>query len=70
MPVQNLLNSFFFLFVQYFITGINFTVSTKFEHFEPIVLGGNMIDTEQENMTLKWQNGDLSNFDYLIFLNR
>jgi hypothetical protein len=27
-------------------------------------------DTGQENMTLKWQNGVISNFDYLMYLNR
>ncbi|XP_028392732.1 protein FAN-like isoform X2 [Dendronephthya gigantea] len=26
-------------------------------------------DTGQENMTLKWQNGVISNFDYLMYLN-
>ncbi|XP_060073823.1 protein FAN-like [Ylistrum balloti] len=26
-------------------------------------------DTGQEDMTLRWQNGDISNFDYLIYLN-
>lgn len=26
--------------------------------------------TEQESMTLKWQNGVISNYDYLLYLNR
>lgn len=26
--------------------------------------------TEPESMTLKWQNGLISNFDYLMYLNR
>eukprot|EP00117_Sycon_ciliatum_P047152 scpid28293/ scgid33705/ Protein FAN; Factor associated with neutral sphingomyelinase activation len=26
-------------------------------------------DTEQENLTLKWQNGVISNYDYLMYLN-
>lgn len=25
---------------------------------------------EQESMTLKWQNGVISNYDYLLYLNR
>ncbi|XP_048576936.1 protein FAN isoform X2 [Nematostella vectensis] len=29
----------------------------------------NLDDTEQENMTLKWQNGAITNFDYLMYLN-
>ncbi|KAK3746418.1 hypothetical protein QZH41_012767, partial [Actinostola sp. cb2023] len=29
----------------------------------------NIEDTGQENMTLKWQNGAISNFDYLMYLN-
>lgn len=28
-----------------------------------------LVEDEQENMTLKWQNGALSNFDYLMYLN-
>lgn len=27
-------------------------------------------DTEPESMTLKWQNGVISNYDYLLYLNR
>lgn len=27
-------------------------------------------DTRQENMTLRWQNGAISNFEYLMYLNR
>lgn len=27
-------------------------------------------DTEPESMTLKWQNGIISNYDYLLYLNR
>ena len=27
-------------------------------------------NTEQEMMTLQWQNGVLSNYDYLLYLNR
>ena len=27
-------------------------------------------DTGQENMTLKWQDGLLSNYDYITYLNR
>lgn len=26
--------------------------------------------TEPESMTLKWQNGVISNYDYLLYLNR
>lgn len=26
--------------------------------------------TEPESMTLKWQNGIISNYDYLLYLNR
>lgn len=26
--------------------------------------------TERESMTLKWQNGVISNYDYLLYLNR
>lgn len=26
--------------------------------------------TEQESMTLKWQNGVISNYEYLLYLNR
>ena len=34
---------------------------------QPQVLLENL---EQENMTLKWQSGAVSNFDYLMYLNR
>lgn len=27
-------------------------------------------NTEPESMTLKWQNGIISNYDYLLYLNR
>lgn len=27
-------------------------------------------DTRQENMALRWQNGAISNFEYLMYLNR
>ena len=27
-------------------------------------------DTGQEHMTLKWQNGVISNYEYLMYLNR
>ena len=27
-------------------------------------------DTRQENMTHRWQNGAISNFEYLMYLNR
>lgn len=26
--------------------------------------------TKRESMTLKWQNGVISNYDYLLYLNR
>ena len=29
-----------------------------------------MDNEDQEHMTLKWQSGNLSNFDYLMYLNR
>lgn len=30
----------------------------------------NLSDSKQEIMTLQWQNGTISNFDYLLYVNR
>lgn len=30
----------------------------------------NIKQTEPESMTLKWQNGLITNYDYLLYLNR
>lgn len=29
----------------------------------------NLSDSKQEIMTLQWQNGTISNFDYLLYVN-
>lgn len=29
-----------------------------------------LVESEQHSMTLKWQNGIISNYDYLLYLNR
>ena len=38
--------------------------------FEKIFVEVELEDTRQENMTLRWQNGAISNFEYLMYLNR
>lgn len=55
--------------MNWFCTVITFELSAH-KYFVFVFVEVELEDTRQENMTLRWQNGAISNFEYLMYLNR
>jgi len=52
---------------------VSFQTSEKRDKFLTEIMNINRFlinDLEQESITLKWQNSLISNYDYLLYLNR
>lgn len=61
---------FVLIFIAFAVLFSKLCTVHSLQYFTYKLLELKLKEDNQENMTLKWQSGVLSNFDYLLFLNR
>lgn len=61
---------FVLIFIAFAVLFSKLCTVHSLQYFTYELLELKLKEDNQENMTLKWQGGALSNFDYLLFLNR